>query len=58
MKSFHDLARAAYDAYCEEAGGLTYDGKKLPSYGALGPERQACWVAAVKEAAALIKNIH
>ncbi len=37
----------AYAAYCAQAGGLTFDGKPLPTFDELGEERQACWIAAV-----------
>ena len=37
----------AYDAYCAQSGGVTFDGKPLPTFDELGEERQACWIAAV-----------
>lgn len=43
MKS---AAMIAYEAYCQQAGGKTYDGKPLPTYEELGTDRQACWEAA------------
>lgn len=42
------FAKAAYQAYSEQAGGKPFDGKPLPTYDALGAERKACWLAAAK----------
>lgn len=42
-------------AYSAAAGGVTYDGKPLPNWGNLGPDRQACWQA-VADAARGILN--
>ena len=36
----------AYAAYCKQAGGVTFDGKPLPTFEELGDDRQACWIAA------------
>ena len=58
MKTFAQLAESAYHAYCKQAGGKTFDGKPLPTYAELGPERQACWVAAAKQVAAEVAAIH
>lgn len=58
MKSFDELAKAGYDAYCKQAGGRTFDGKPLPAYAQLGSERQACWVAATKEVVAHYAAVH
>lgn len=41
------LARIAWAAYSVQAGGVSFDGKPLPSWEELGPNRQACWLAAV-----------
>ena len=40
-------AAKAYAAYCVQAGGLTFDGKPLPTFEELGEARHACWIAAV-----------
>ena len=58
MKTFNQLAASAYQAYCKQAGGKTFDGKPLPTYAELGAERQACWEAAAKQLAAEISAIH
>lgn len=42
----HLLAEASYAAYAKQAGGVTFDGKPLPTFEELGEERQSCWVAA------------
>ena len=39
-------AVTAYAAYCKQAGGVTFDGKPLPTFEELGEDRQACWIAA------------
>jgi hypothetical protein len=49
MKTFQDLAQAGYAAYCKRAGGMTFDGKELPTFEELGAERQACWIACAVE---------
>jgi len=54
MKTFEQLARSAYEAYCKKAGGVTFDGKPLPTYDQLGHDRQQCWVAAATQVAAEI----
>jgi len=42
-----EAAQRAWAAYCSQAGGVTFDGKPLPTWEELGEERQACWLAAV-----------
>jgi hypothetical protein len=44
-----ELAKAGYAAYCKKAGGLTFDGKPLPTFDELGEERQDCWIACVNQ---------
>jgi hypothetical protein len=58
LQSFNQLAQIAYHAYCKAAGGKTFDGKPLPTYAQLGAERQACWLAAVKQVAAEVAALH
>lgn len=58
MRSFELLARRAYAAYCVKAGGKTFDDKPLPSFDELGAERQACWVAAVKQVVTDTAHVH
>lgn len=58
MKTFVQLAQSAYEAYCKQAGGKTFDGKPLPTYEELGAERQACWEAAAQQIVAEIAAIH
>ena len=36
------IAKLMWDAYAIQAGGKTFDGKPLPTWGELGAERQAC----------------
>ena len=42
----------AYAAYCKQAGGVTFDGKPLPTFEELGKDRQACWIAVADDIAA------
>jgi transcriptional regulator of met regulon len=58
MKSFDQLAKIAYDAYCKQAGGKTFDGKPLPTFDELGAERQSCWIAAAKQLWSEFSVIH
>ena len=58
MMTFEQIAQAAYQAYCKQAGGKTFSDKPLPPWNHLGPERQACWVAAAKEAVAQFAAVH
>ena len=58
MKSYEQIAQAMYTAYCQQAGGQTFDGKLLPTFAQLGAERQACWVAAAKAAQQEIAQVH
>lgn len=43
-----ELARMMFDAYNAEAGGLTWDGKPIPPFDAVGPKVQANWFAAAR----------
>ena len=47
IKDQNEKAMKAYAAYRVQAGGVTFDGKPLPTFDELGEERQACWIAAV-----------
>jgi hypothetical protein len=44
------LGAAAYAAYSKAVGGLTFDGKPLPTYDELGTPQQGGWTAAAKTA--------
>ncbi|MFF0597934.1 hypothetical protein [Streptomyces antibioticus] len=41
-----DLARAAFAAYGDAAGGLTHDGRTIPAWEDLGEHVQQAWTAA------------
>lgn len=58
VKSLNQLARMAYAAYCQRAGGKTFDDKPLPDWLALGAERQACWIEATRAVADQVKHLH
>lgn len=58
LKSFNQLARVAYVAYSKRAGGKALDGRPLPVWETLNPERQACWVEAARAIADEVKHIH
>lgn len=49
------LARAAFDAYNAQAGGLTWDGKPIPPFDAVGERVQANWCAAVRAVLAAVE---
>ena len=46
IKDPNEKAIKAYAAYCKQAGGITFDGKPLPTFEDLGEDLQQCWVAA------------
>ena len=52
-----DLARIMWSAYCNKAGGVTFDGKPLPTWENLGQERQFCWIAAADAAAVYLTMV-
>lgn len=58
MKSFNQLARIAYAAYCKRAGTKAFDGVPLPAWLDLPYECQACWIEAVKAVAQEVQHIH
>jgi hypothetical protein len=37
------MEKEMWDAYAKQAGGVTFDGKPLPTWDELGKLRQACW---------------
>lgn len=41
-----NVARLAYDAYADSTGGLTFDGRPMPSFGDLPPHVVTAWQAA------------
>ena len=46
-----------WDAYAKQAGGVTFDGKPLPTWDELGEERQACWKAAAATLLRVLKQL-
>ena len=52
-----EAARRMWDAYAFRAGGITFDGKPLPTWDDLGDERQSCWVAAASVTADRIEKL-
>jgi hypothetical protein len=50
-------AKRMWDAYAFRAGGITFDGKPLPTWDELGEDRQSCWVAATSVAADRIETL-
>lgn len=58
MMTIEQLARKAYEAYSQQAGGKTHDGKPMPAYKELGQRVQANWIAAVQAVVFLVKDIH
>lgn len=48
MKNY-DFAKIAYDAYCEQTGGVSLvSGDRLPEFWSLRPEIQDAWWAAAE----------
>jgi hypothetical protein len=52
-----ETARRMWDAYAVQAGGVTFDGKPLPTWDELGEDRQSCWVAAASVTADRIEKL-
>lgn len=52
-----DLAKIMWSAYCNQAGGVTFDGKPLPSWDDLGLDCQMCWIAAADAAATYLTMV-
>ena len=50
-------AKLMWDAYAFRAGGITFDGKPLPTWDELGEDRQSCWVAAASVTARRIEKL-
>jgi len=50
MSNEPTLAETMWNAYAEQAGGKTFDGKPLPTWPELGEDRQSCWHAAAAAA--------
>jgi hypothetical protein len=58
MMSVEQLAKAAYEAYCQKAGGKTFGGKPPPLYAQLDADSQSQWIAAVQAVRAEIAAVH
>ena len=52
-----EMAKQMWDAYAFRAGGITFDGKPLPTWDELGEDRQSCWVAAASVTADRIEKL-
>lgn len=50
------LARAMFEAYNDQAGGKTLDGRPTPGWNDLGPAVRANWRAAAVEASYLVTS--
>ena len=51
------MEKEMWDAYAKQAGGVTFDGKPLPTWDELGEERQACWKAAAATLLHVLKQL-
>ena len=51
------MEKEMWDAYAKQAGGVTSDGKPLPTWDELGDERQACWKAAAATLLRVLKQL-
>ena len=54
--SNRDLARIMFDAYNEQAGGKTWDGKDIPPFDEVGERVQSNWIAAADAARTAINE--
>ena len=52
-----EMAKRMWDAYADQGGGKTYDGRPLHTWKELGAERQSCWLAAASVASARIEKL-
>jgi hypothetical protein len=52
-----EMAKLMWDAYAIKAGGITFDGKPLPTWDELGEDRQSCWIAAASVTADQIEKL-
>ena len=52
------MEKEMWDAYAKQAGGVTFDGKPLPTWDELGKERQACWKAAAATLLRVLEQVH
>lgn len=46
-----DMAKVAFEAYCESVGGQTHDGKPIPAWEDLTHEVRSAWHAAAQAVA-------
>ena len=51
------MEKEMWDAYAKQEGGVTFDGKPLPTWDELGEERQACWKAAAATLLSVLKQL-
>ena len=60
MKSYAQLAQAAYEAYRKQAIALDEEGlaAHAETWAELEPTTQACWLAAVKQVVAEVAVVH
>ena len=60
MKSFEQLAKAAYEAYCKEAVRVDEEGLAAHAYAwdELGPNDRKLWIAVAMKVAEEISAIH
>ena len=52
--TWKEIAEAAFKAYNEQAGGITWDGQDIPPFDKVGDKVQANWIAAVKATCAFV----
>lgn len=58
MKSFNQVARVMYAAYCKRLGVDPAAGRKLLGWTEIGVESQAAWIEAAKARTDELENIH
>ena len=52
------MGKEMWEDYAKQAGGVTFDGKPLPTWDELGEERQACWKAAAETLLRVLEQVH
>lgn len=60
MKSFEQLAKAAYEAYCKEAVLIDEEGLAAHAYAweELGPKGRKLWIAVAMKVVEEVSSIH
>jgi hypothetical protein len=58
MSDINELARVAYDAYCEAVGGKAFNGDTLPGFDAVPERIRNAWVVSVSAVVRRLEDEH